>query len=83
MKKIEMSFEEAVKRLEEIAAKLEAEKVDLDSSLKLYEEGIYLVRYCNTMLDGAERKIKMLSVNADGELAQRDFADSASDSENG
>ena len=79
MKKIDMSFEEVVKRLEEIAAKLEGEKVDLDTSLKLYEEGVSLVRYCNTMLDGAERKIKMLSVNADGELEARDFVGSAAE----
>ncbi|MBO5845070.1 MAG: exodeoxyribonuclease VII small subunit, partial [Clostridia bacterium] len=47
MKNTEMSFEEAVKRLEEIASKLELEGVDLDTSLKLYEDGVSLVRYCN------------------------------------
>ena len=70
MKITGMSFEEAVRKLEEIAARLEGENVDLDSSLKLYEEGISLVRYCNAMLDKAERKIKMLSVSGDGELEE-------------
>ncbi len=74
MKNTELSFEDAVKKLEEIAAKLEGENIDLDSSLKLYEEGIALVRYCNTMLDKAERKIKMLSINGDGELVEKDFS---------
>lgn len=77
MKITGMSFEEAVRKLEEIAARLEGENVDLDSSLKLYEEGISLVRYCNAMLDKAERKIKMLSVSGDGELEERDFPISA------
>ena len=77
MKITGMSFEEAVRKLEEIAARLEGENVDLDSSLKLYEEGISLVRYCNAMLDKAERKIKMLSVSADGELEEREFPISA------
>ena len=73
MKNTEMSFEEAVKRLEEIASKLEFEGVDLDTSLKLYEEGVSLVRYCNKMLDKAERKINLLSVSADGELEEKEF----------
>lgn len=77
MKITGMSFEEAVRKLEEIAARLEGENVDLDSSLKLYEEGISLVRYCNAMLDKAERKIKMLSVSGDGELEEREFPISA------
>lgn len=68
-----LSFEEAVKKLEEIAAALEREGVDLDTSLKLYEDGIKLVRYCNGLLEGAQRKIKMLSVNADGEVEEKDF----------
>ena len=77
MKITGMSFEEAVRKLEEIAARLEGENVDLDSSLKLYEEGISLVRYCNAMLDKAERKIKMLSVSGDGELEESEFPISA------
>ena len=77
MKITGMSFEEAVRKLEEIAARLEGENVDLDSSLKLYEEGISLVRYCNAMLDKAERKIKMLSVSGDGELEERECPISA------
>ena len=77
MKITGMSFEEAVRKLEEIAARLEGENVDLDSSLKLYEEGISLVRYCNAMLDKAERKIKMLSVSGEGELEEGEFPISA------
>lgn len=75
MKIEEMSFEAAVKRLEEVASALEREGVSLDESLKLYEEGVKLIRYCNGLLEGAERKIKMLSVSGDGELTEQDFAE--------
>ena len=73
MNKEELSFEEAVRRLEKISSELEREKIALDQSLKLYEEGVKLVRYCNKMLEDAERKIKLLSVNSDGEIEERDF----------
>ncbi len=73
MKKEELSFEEAIKRLEKIASGLEGDKLSLEDSLKLYEEGIRLIRYCNTMLEGAERKIKMIGINADGEPEEKDF----------
>ena len=73
MKKEELSFEEAIKRLEKIASELEGDKLSLEDSLKLYEEGIRLIRSCNTMLEGAERKIKMIGINADGEPEEKDF----------
>lgn len=77
MNKEELSFEEAMKRLEAIASELEGDKLALEDSLKLYEEGIRLIRYCNTMLEGAERKIKMIGINAEGELEEKDFTASS------
>ena len=71
--KEKMTFEVAVQRLEEIVRALEGGKSDLDDSLKLYEEGVTLVRFCNDALDNAERKIKMLSRDASGELVEKDF----------
>ncbi|SHH08758.1 exodeoxyribonuclease VII small subunit [Tepidibacter thalassicus] len=56
-----MKYEEAYKRLEEILEKLEGEAVSLDESLKLYEEGIKLYRYCNNLLETAEFKITKFS----------------------
>ena len=57
------TFEEAIKRLEEIAGKLENGQASLDESLSLYEEGIALVRYCNELLNRAEQKIRILDPN--------------------
>lgn len=55
------TFEQAVERLEEIVRSLEAGKAGLDETLRLYEEGIALVRECNEKLDGAEQKIRTLT----------------------
>lgn len=81
MKKNELSFEAAVRRLEAIAAELEKDNAALDTSLALYEEGVKLIRYCNSMLEDAERKIKILTVNADGEPQESDFGEANGNSE--
>lgn len=77
-----VSFEEAMTRLEEIVQALESGDADLDRSLKLYEEGIGLVRICTDRLDRAEQTVKMLQMRADGSVAEVDFevsGDTASD----
>ena len=76
-----MSFEDAIRRLEAIAAELEKEGSDLDASLKLYEEGVSLIRFCNEQLENAERKVKVLSMSSDGEILQTDFDMSRADGE--
>ena len=53
----ELSFEEALARLEEIVARLEAGKATLDSALADYEEGVSLLRRCNRQLDAAEQRV--------------------------
>ena len=68
-----LTFESAAERLEEIVRLLENGKAPLDDSLKLYEEGISLVRFCNEALEGAEKKIKILTVDGNGELSEKDF----------
>ena len=58
MKDIEkMSFEEALKRLEEIADILENGQPELDVSMKLFEEGTALTALCDKKLKTAELKI--------------------------
>ena len=71
--KKEMSFELAMSRLEEIVGKLDSGKATLDESLKLYEEGIALVRLCSERLDSAEQKIKLVKASADGNFSEEDF----------
>lgn len=61
-------------RLEEIVRMLESGSASLDESLKLYEEGIALVRVCSAKLDDAEKKIRLLNEAADGSVEETDFA---------
>ena len=72
-KKENLTFESATARLEEIVKLLERGNSSLDESLKLYEEGISLVRFCNESLDNAERKIKILVSDGSGDLVEKDF----------
>ncbi|MBX3413426.1 MAG: exodeoxyribonuclease VII small subunit [Pirellulales bacterium] len=60
-------FEEALGRLEEIVRELEEGEIGLAESLARYEEGVKLLRQCHTLLEGAERKIMLLSgLDAEG-----------------
>ena len=63
MEHTELTFEQALARLEEIVRSLENGQTKLEDSLALYEEGIRLSRACNERLDGAEQKIKMLNID--------------------
>lgn len=69
----EMKFEEAMSRLEEIVRSLETGSAPLDKSLELFEEGVSLVKTCNSQLDNVEQRIKILAKNEDGELVEKDF----------
>ncbi len=55
-----MTYAEAMKRLEEIVAALEAGGADLDETLKLFEEGSNLLKECQKELAEAEGKIETL-----------------------
>ena len=57
----DMSFEEALVKLEEAVAQLEqAETLTLDESLDAFEEGIRLTRLCREKLDAAELRVQQL-----------------------
>lgn len=55
-----MDFEKKLGRLEEIVQKMEKGDLELESSLKLFEEGIKLSRECQTRLNEAEAQVKKL-----------------------
>ena len=66
--KKKISLEDSMSRLEEIVKEMENEKLPLDKSLKLYEEGIGLVERCSSELESAKRKIQILQQGKDGEI---------------
>ncbi len=56
----DMTFEQAMERLEQIVALLESGKSTLDESMKLFEEGTKLTAFCSQSLKDAEQKILTL-----------------------
>jgi exodeoxyribonuclease VII small subunit len=61
-----MTFENSMARLEQIAARLEDEELDLDAALTLFEEGIAELRAASAFLEKAESRLKQLNEAADG-----------------
>jgi exodeoxyribonuclease VII small subunit len=59
-----MTFEESLKRLEEILVLLQDGNTDLATALERYEEGVCLLNVCNNILETAQQKIETLK---DGE----------------
>lgn len=66
----EIPYEVAVSRLEEIVRKLEQsrEGIGLEESMKLYEEGVSLVRRCYRELETAEQRVKVLQEMQNGDI---------------
>ncbi len=58
-----ITFENAMKRIEEIVSVLENGNSSLDQSLELFEEATKLCAFCNKRLETAEQKVKSLAIN--------------------
>ncbi|MBO6584740.1 MAG: exodeoxyribonuclease VII small subunit [Gracilimonas sp.] len=56
-----LSFEEALKKLESIVEQLEDEEITLEDSVKLYEEGVQLSKFCTEILEQAELRIEQVN----------------------
>lgn len=69
----DISFENALEKLEKIVDQLESGDFSLDDSLKKYEEGVKLARYCQQKLDKAKAKIETLTKNDDGLFELENF----------
>ena len=76
----ESTFEGSLKRLEEIVAQLEDNKLALEQSLQVFEEGVKLVRFCAGRLDEAERRIEILLADKAGRLRAEPFPEDPGDS---
>ena len=69
------TFEQNLRRLEEIVRAMERGDVALEDSLRLFQEGTELVRSCGKLLDDAEQQVKLVLSGPDGEPVEEDFAD--------
>ncbi|HXI12855.1 MAG TPA: exodeoxyribonuclease VII small subunit [Thermoanaerobaculia bacterium] len=66
-------FEKAFQQLEKIVQRLEGEELSLDDSLKLFEEGVGLSRFCNERLSEVEKKIELILSDAKGDPVVEPF----------
>ena len=62
---VELSFEDALRALEDIVRKLESGEVPLDDSITLYERGEVLRRHCQARLDAAQARIDKIITGPD------------------
>ena len=65
----QLSFEDALRRLEEIVRTLERGEAPLDQSIELYQEGDRLRRHCEARLKDAQARIEQIAFGSDGKPA--------------
>jgi exodeoxyribonuclease VII small subunit len=63
----EMSFEDAIRELEQVVGKLERGDVALEDSIALYERGAALKKRCETKLSEAEEKVAKITLGEGGQ----------------
>ena len=67
-----INFEENMEKLEKIVNELEKGELNLDDSVKKFEEGIQLSKECNKILEEAEKKITIL-LEESGTTEEKEF----------
>ena len=71
-KKEELTFEENLKKLENIVDQLESGEIDLEKSVQLYEQGMILKQNCEEKLKKVDLQIKKIKLN-NNKLKKEDF----------
>ena len=66
-----MTFEEALKSLEEIVGQLDSGEIDLDKAVEAYERGTNLKKHCEKKLKEAQLRVEKIEVDKDGELTTK------------
>ncbi|MGN0867261.1 MAG: exodeoxyribonuclease VII small subunit [Oligosphaeraceae bacterium] len=69
-KEMELSFDQALKDLEELVGKLESGSLSLEESMDAFEKAVKLSQLCNKKLTAAEQKIQKLVKLPDGSLSK-------------
>jgi exodeoxyribonuclease VII small subunit len=65
----QMTFEDALRALEDVVRRLETGEVPLDDSINLYERGEKLRKHCQARLDAAQARIEKIVAGPDGKAA--------------
>ncbi|MCB1399157.1 MAG: exodeoxyribonuclease VII small subunit [Rhodobacteraceae bacterium] len=63
----DMSFEDAMKELEQVVSQLERGEVPLDKSIALYERGAALKAHCARLLKAAEERVEKITLGENGQ----------------
>lgn len=63
----DLTFEDALQRLEQIVQKLESGQAPLEESIRLYEEGARLKAHCEERLKAAQLRVEKIVVGPDGQ----------------
>ena len=71
--KAKPSFEKSINDLEKIVKALESGDLPLEKALEKFEAGIKLTRYCNEMLDEAEKRVTLLMTDDAGQIEEVPF----------
>ncbi len=67
-----LDFEKSLNQLNQLIEKMETGQLSLEASLKHFEEGVTLIRQCQTTLNAAEQKIQILTEKS-GKTTLTDF----------
>jgi len=67
----DVTFEDAVEKLESIVEEMESDDLPLEKLLIRYEEGANMVKFCDEKLKAAELKVEQLEESLEGELKGR------------
>ena len=71
----DISYEQAMERLQKILAAMESGDMTLEESILAYETAVGLIRQCRALLDAADRRIEVLKEQADGEVTVQPMPD--------
>ena len=69
----EMTFEQSIDALEALVKRLEDGGIDLDESLRIYEQAVALRDPCRSILEDGERRIRKIMETADGSVREEEF----------
>jgi exodeoxyribonuclease VII small subunit len=78
-KESEPTFKEAIEELEKITDSLEGGELELEESLKLFERGVTLIKYCQDKLDSAQSRVELLVDSLEGEIQSTPLSEPGSE----
>lgn len=62
----DLTFEDAMGRLEEIVSAMESNRLPLEEMMSGYEEGVRLLRVCRQRIDSARRRVELITADLEG-----------------